>query len=331
MRWRKGQIHAVWGVALALALAVSTAGATHAQTDFPNRRIHVILPYPAGGIVDIVTRVVTDRLSADWGQPIVIEPKPGANGNLAWSQVARAEPDGYTWTFFGPGTIANPRMQPSLKWNDESFVVIGGVVWAPSVLVVHPSLPAGTVDELIAHAKTNPGALNWVNPSFGASQHLNTAIFINATKVEMVAVSYRGQPAGILDLLANRVQVMVASPGLVSEHIAAGSLKPLAILGTKRSPLLPTVPTMTEAGHPKINVVAWYGFAAPRGTPAPIVEKIVAGFNAAIKDPGVRAALEKQHLQVMDPLSASELKALVASDVETYAKVIRDANIRIGE
>ena len=147
----------------------------------------------------------------------------------------------------------------------------------------------------------------------------------------MVAVSYRGQPPGILDLLANRVQFMVASPGLVFEHVAAGTLKPLAILGTNRSPQLPTVPTMTEAGYPEINVVAWYGYAAPRDTPQPVVEKIAAGFNAALKDPGVRAALEKQQLQVMDPLSPAELAALVASDVEKYAKVIRDANIRMGE
>jgi tripartite-type tricarboxylate transporter receptor subunit TctC len=325
-------IAATKAMAFTLSLALAVLGpAARAQTDFPSRRMHVVLPYPAGGIVDIVTRIVTDKLSADWGQPIVIEPKPGANGNLAWSQVARAEPDGYTWTFFGPATIANPRMQASLKWNEESFVVIGGVVWAPSVLVVHPSVPAGTVAEFIAYAKQHPGKLNWVNPSVGSSQHLNTAIFINATKAEMVAVPYRGQPPGILDLLANRVQFMVASPGLVAEHIAAGTLKPLAILGTKRSPLLPDVPTMTEAGYPEINVVAWYGYAAPRATSQPVVEKIVAGFNAALKDPRVRATLEQQHLQVMEPLGPGELAALVASDVERYAKVIRDANIRIGD
>ena len=315
-----------------LALAVlGAAAAARAQTDFPNRRVHVILPYPAGGIVDIVTRIVTEKLSADLGQPFVVEPKPGANGNLAWSQVARADPDGYTWTFVSPALIANPRMQPSIKWNEESFVPIGGVVWAPSVLVVNPSVPADTVADFIAHVKKNPGVLNWVNPGIGTSQHLNTAIFINATKVDMVGVPYRGQPAGILDLLANRVQFMVASPGLVVEHIGAGTLKPLAILGTKRSPLLPNVPTMTEAGYPEINVVAWYGYAAPRGTPPAVVDRIVAAFNAALKDPGVRAALEKQLLQVMDPLSPAELAALVASDVEKYAKVIRDANIRLGE
>ncbi len=315
-----------------LALAVlGAATAARAQTDYPNRRVHVILPYPAGGIVDIVTRIVTEKLSADLGQPIVVEPKPGANGNLAWGQVARADADGYTWTFISPALIANPRMQPSIKWNEESFVPIGGVVWAPSVLVVNPSVPANTVADFIAHAKKNPGVLNWVNPGIGTSQHLNTAIFINATKVDMVGVPYRGQPAGILDLLANRVQFMVASPGLVVEHIGAGTLKPLAILGTQRSPLLPNVPTMTEAGYPEINVVAWYGYAAPRGTPPAVVDEIVAAFNGALKDPGVRAALEKQLLQVMDPLTPAQLAALVASDVEKYAKVIRDANIRLGE
>jgi tripartite-type tricarboxylate transporter receptor subunit TctC len=316
---------------LALPAVLGVVTAARAQSDFPNRRIHVILPYPAGGIVDIVTRIVTDKLSADLGQPIVIEPKPGANGNLAWSQVSRADPDGYTWTFVSPALIANPRMQPSIKWNEESFVPIGGVVWAPSVIVVNPSVPANTVSEFIAYAKKNPGLLNWVNPGVGTSQHLNTAIFINATKVEMVSVPYRGQPAGILDLLANRSQFMVASPGLVAEHINAGTLRPLAILGTKRSPLLPNVPTMAEAGYPEINVVAWYGYAAPRGTPPEVVAKIVAAFNAAVKDAGVRVALEKQYLQVMDPLGPAELTALVASDVEKYAKVIRDANIRLGE
>jgi len=316
---------------LVLAFAALGTVAASSQTDFPNRRIHVILPYPAGGIVDIVTRIVAEKISADLKQPIVIEPKPGANGNLAWNQVSRADPDGYTWTFISPALIANPRMQPSIKWNEESFVPIGGAVWAPSVLVVHPSVPAKTVAEFIAHAKKNPGVLNWSNPGIGTSQHLNTAIFINATKVEMVGVPYRGQPAGILDLLANRVHFAVASPGLVIEHIRAGTLRPLAILGTKRSPQLPDVPTMSEAGYPEINVVAWYGYAAPKDTPAPVVEKITAAFNSALKDDGVRAALEKQLLQVMDPSSPAELVALVKSDVEKYAKVIRDSNIRLGD
>ncbi len=315
----------------AMSITIVSITTAQAQAEFPNRRIHVVLPYPGGGIVDIVTRIVAERLSSTWSQSIVVEPKPGANGNLAWDQVSRAEPDGYTWTFVSPALVANPRMQPSVKWSEKSFVPIGGAVWAPSVLVVNPSVPANSVSEFIDHLKKNPGVLNWANPGIGTSQHLNTAIFINATKVEMVAVPYRGQPPGVLDLLANRVQFMIVSPGLAAEHIEAGTLRPLAILGTNRSPLLPKVPTMTEAGFPDINVVAWYGYAVPRGTPQPVVDKIVTGFNTALKDPAVRAALEKQHFQIMDPLNAAELLALVASDAEKYAKVIRDANIRLGD
>jgi tripartite-type tricarboxylate transporter receptor subunit TctC len=326
-RWMDAYRRAVV-VLLAMAGLASFA---QAQTDFPNRRIHAVLPYPPGGIVDIVTRIVTDKMSANFGQPIVVESKLGANGNIGWDYVARAEPDGYTWGFIGPALVANPRMQPSIKWTERSFVPIGGAVWAPSIVVVHPSVPANTVSEFIAYVKSRPGVLNWANPSLGTSQHLNTAIFINATNVEMVPIIYRGQPPAILDLLAGRVQFMIASPGLVVEHIAAGSLKHLAILGNTRASALPNVPTMTEAGFPDINVVAWYGYVAPSGTPQPVVDTIVAGFNAALKDSGVRSALEKQYLQVMEPMSAAELAALLASDAEKYGKVIRDANIRLGD
>ncbi|MDX2205237.1 MAG: tripartite tricarboxylate transporter substrate binding protein [Hyphomicrobiaceae bacterium] len=317
------------GALATLALVLSTAAAM-AQTDFPSRRIHVVLPYPAGGIVDIVTRIVTEKMSKTWGQPIIIEPKPGANGNPAWDQVSRAEPDGYTWTFLSPATMANPRMQ-NLRWSEKSFVPAAAAVWAPSVLAVHPSLPASTVKEFIAYAKKNPGVLNFANPGIGTSQHLNTMIMIKATGIEAVGVPYRGQPPGIMDLIANRVQFKVASIGLVAEHIESKALKPLAVLGTSRSPRLPDVPTFTEAGYPEINVVAWYGYGVPAGTPAAVVEKINQGFNEALRDPDVRAALERQALQPVAPMTAAEIAALYASDTEKYAKVIREANIKLGD
>lgn len=313
---------------VAAALAAVPADA---QTDFPNRRIHMIVPYPAGGIVDIVTRIVTDKLSEIWRQPIVVEAKPGASGNIAWDQAARAEPDGYTWTFVGPGVMANPRMYGKLRWSEKSFVPAGAAVWAPSVLVVHPSVRANTLAEFIDHVRQHPGVLNWANPGTGTSQHLNTAIFLNATKLDMVSVPYGGQPPGILDLVANRVQFKVASIGLVAQHINSGALKPLAVLGTARSPLLPDVPTVSEAGYPEINVVAWYGYAVPRGTPQPVIDKIAAGFNEALKDPKVRGLLEKQALQPIEPMNASQLAELYAADTERYAKVIREAGIKLSD
>jgi tripartite-type tricarboxylate transporter receptor subunit TctC len=316
-----------------LALASATAlmlltSAAHAQTDFPNRRIHMMVPYPAGGIVDIATRIVTDKLSEIWQQPIVVEAKPGASGNLAWDQVARAAPDGYTWTIISPAVMANPRMFANLRWSEKSFVPVGAAAWAPSALVVHPSLPVGTVAEFIDHVRKRPGALNWANPGFGTSQHLNTAIFLNATKLDMVEVPYGGQPAGILDVMANRVHFKIASIGLVAQHINSGALKPLAVLGTTRSPLLPKVATVSEAGYPEINVVAWYGFAVPRGTPQPVIDKIMAAFNEALKASRVRELLEKQALAPVEAMNASQLCELYAQDTEKYAKVIREAGIR---
>jgi len=312
---------------LATALMLFTSAA-YAQTDFPNRRIHMMVPYPAGGIVDIATRIVTDKLSEIWRQPIVVEAKPGASGNLAWDQVSRAAPDGYTWTVISPAVMANPRMFANLRWSEKSFVPVGAAVWSPSALVVHPSLPVSTVAEFIDYVRKRPGVLNWANPGIGTSQHLNTAIFLNATKLDMVAVAYGGQPAGILDVMANRVHFKIASIGLVAQHINSGALKPLAVLGATRSPLLPNVSTVSEAGYPEINVVAWYGFAVPRGTPQPVIDKIMAVFNEGLKDPRVRELLEKQALQPVEPMSASQLGELYAEDTEKYAKVIREAGIK---
>jgi tripartite-type tricarboxylate transporter receptor subunit TctC len=313
-----------------LAAAVLSAPA-YAQTDFPSRRIHVVVPYPAGGIVDIATRVVTDKLTETWRQPFVIETKPGANGSLAWDQVARAEPDGYTWTFLGPGTMANPLMQPKLRWSGRSFVPVGAAAWAPSVFVVHPSVPAATVTEFIDYARKHPGALNWAHPGIGTSQHLNTALFLNATRLSMMAVPYPGQPPAIVDLMANRVQFKVAAIGLVAQHINSGALKPLAVLGATRSPLLPNVPTVSEAGYPEINVVPWFGFGVPRGAAQPVVDKIASGFNEALRDARVRALLEKQALQPMEPMTAGQMAELYAADTEKYAKVIREAGLVLSD
>ena len=316
---------------LVALLALLLASPAIAQSDFPNRRVHVLVPYPAGGIVDIATRIVTDKLAELWRQPFVVEAKPGANGNVAWDQAARAEPDGYTWTFVGPAIMANPRMYANLRWSEKSFAPVGATAWAPSVLVVHPSLPVSTLTEFIDHVRKHPGALNWASPGVGTSQHLNTMILLNATRLEMQMVPYGGQPPAILDLMANRVHFNVASIGLVAQHINSGALKPLAVLGTTRSSLLPNVPTVSEAGFAEVNVVPWYGYAVPRGTPQPVVEKIFAGFVEAMTSPRVRELFEKQALQPMEPLSAQELAALYAADAEKYAKVIRETGMRRSE
>jgi tripartite-type tricarboxylate transporter receptor subunit TctC len=318
-------------LAVSMVATAQAAAQGQGQTDFPNRRIHVIVPYPAGGIVDIVTRIVTDKLSALWGQPIVVESKPGANSNLGTDFVARAEPDGYTWTFMGPAVMANPRIYPNLRWSEKSFTGIGVVAWAPAAMIVNPGSMANTVKEFVALAKTTPGGLNYGNAGVGSSVHLNTAIFMNGTQTKITSVPYKGQPPAILDILADRVHLMFASIGLVAQHVQDGKLKALAVIGTKRSPLLPDVPTMTEAGYPETNVVPWYGLAVPSGVPQPIVDKIVAGINEALKDAGVRSLLEKQALQPVEPMTPQQIADLIAKDTARYAKVIQEAGIRVAE
>jgi tripartite-type tricarboxylate transporter receptor subunit TctC len=268
----------------------------------------MVVPYPAGGIVDIATRIVTDKLSEIWHQPIVVEAKPGASGNLAWDQVSRAKPDGYTWTFLGPATMANPHMYANLRWREKSFVPVGATVWGPSALIVHPSLPVSTVTEFVNHVRKNPGILNCAIP-----------------------MPYNGAPPAILDLMANRVQFTMVPLGLVVQHINSGAVKALAVVGIVRSPLLPNVPTTSEAGYPEVNVVPWFGYGVPRGTPRPLIDKIVAGFNEVMKVPSVRAALQKQALQPMEPMSADEIAELYAADAEKYAKIIREAGIKLAD
>ncbi|MEQ1648904.1 MAG: tripartite tricarboxylate transporter substrate binding protein [Hyphomicrobiaceae bacterium] len=319
-------------IAIMTTVMASCLGATaKAQSDFPNRRIHVIVPYPAGGIVDHVTRIVADKLSSIWGQPIVVEAKPGANSNLGTDQVARAEPDGYTWTFMGPAVMANPRIYSNLRWSEQSFTGVGVVAWAPAAMVVNPASPATSVKSFIELAKASPATLNYGNAGVGSSVHLNTEIFMYGTGTKLTSVPYKGQPPAILDLLADRIHVKFASIGLVAQHAQENKLKALAVIGNNRSPFLPGVPTMAEAGYPAINVVPWYGFAVPRGVPQPVVEKIVATVNQALQDPTVRKRLEQLALEPVAPMTASQIADLITKDSENYARIIRNANIKLGE
>jgi tripartite-type tricarboxylate transporter receptor subunit TctC len=324
-----GMKHFAIAIAIVAALISLVTASAYAQTDYPNQRIHIIVPYPAGGIGDVFTRIVSDELSEMWQQPIVVEAKPGASGNLGWDQVSRAKPDGYTMTFIGPAVMANPRMFANLRWSEKSFVPVSIGVWAPSCLVVRSTLSVDTVAEFIDYAQKNPGAVNWAKPGTGSSQHLNSAIFLNAMKLNMVEVPYTGQPPAILDLMANRLDFMVASIGLVAGHVGSGALKALAVLGATRSAFMPNVPTMSEAGYPEVNVVPWYGFAVPRGTPQPVIDKIVAGFDAALSVAKVRGLLEKQALQPAARMSAGQITELYEQDTEKYAKVIREVGISI--
>jgi tripartite-type tricarboxylate transporter receptor subunit TctC len=316
---------------LVCAMAMVLAVGARAEEPFPSRAVRLIIPYPAGGIVDLVARVITPRLSELLGQPVVIEDKPGANGNIAFEQAARAAPDGHTWVYAGPAMMANPRLYANhLAWSEQSFVGIGVIAWATAALVVHPDV-AVDVAALVARARGAPGALNVANVGVGSSTHLNTAIFLNSRHLAMTEIGYKGQPPAIQDLLAGRIDVMVASIGLVAEHARDGKLRALAVIGPARSPLLPEVPTFVEAGCPEANLVPWYGLAAPAGVAPDIQERIVAAVNRTITEPAVQAQLGRLGVAPAAPMSRDEIARRIAADTERYAAVIRDADIRLSD
>ncbi|MBI3516936.1 MAG: tripartite tricarboxylate transporter substrate binding protein [Proteobacteria bacterium] len=315
----------------ACVVAVLLAVAARADDAFPTRVIRVIVPYPAGGIVDLMTRVVAARLAEVWGQPIVIEDKPGANGNIAFEQAARAAPDGYTWVYAGPAMMANPRLYGgTLPWSEKSFAGVGVIAWAPATLVVHPDV-APDVAALVTRARRAPGELNVANVGVGSSTHLNTAIFLNGQRLAMTEIAYKGQPPAIHDLLANRIHVMVASVGLVADHVRSRALHGLAVIGPARSPLLPEVPTFAEAGYPEANLVPWYGLAAPAGIAPAIQARIVEAINRAVAEPTVRAQLARLGVEPAAPMDRDDIARRIAADTERYAGVIRASNIRLSD
>jgi tripartite-type tricarboxylate transporter receptor subunit TctC len=314
-------------IAAGSTLGLAALGAPAIAQAYPSKPIRVIVPYPAGGIVDAVARAVTDKLAQDWGQPVIVDARPGANSNIGTEAVARAPADGYTWLITGPAFMANPTLYGNLSWNEKSFVGIGAAAWVPSMLVVHPSL-ASDLAGFVALAKQKPGAMNYGNPGIGSSIHLNTALFLNEAGIDIQGVAYKGQPPAILDLMENRIQMQFTSVGLIAQHVRSGKLRALAVVGRNRARDLPDVPTLTDAGYPGANVVPWYGFLAPSGTPGELVARTNRGILAALADTAVQARLRDLGCDAAAPMDAGQLADLIRSDTDRYVKVIRSANIK---
>ncbi len=314
--------------ALAAAWFLIAAGSALAQ-GFPAKPVHVIVPYPAGGIVDVVARTVTEKLAAMWGQPVIVEAKPGANANLGMAEAARATPDGYTWIINGPALTSNPTIYGNLPWDPRrDFRGIGVVTWSLNVAVVPASLPAKTLQEFVALAKKQPGKLFYGNPGTGTSNHLGTELFMQVADIKMVPVPYKGQPPAIPDLLSGLLQFKVVAVGLALPHIQNGKLRALALIAKERSKLLPDVPTIAEAGYPEAAVVPWYGFVTRAGAPPEVLTKINADINKVLAMPEVQEKLEKLGGQAAQPMSVEEIDALIRSDYDKWGAVVKKAGIK---
>ncbi|WP_422651021.1 Bug family tripartite tricarboxylate transporter substrate binding protein [Cupriavidus sp. H18C1] len=297
--------------------------------DYPTKPIRFIVPYAAGGTTDLVARTVGQRVAEKLGQPVVIENRPGAGGNIGMEAVAKAAPDGYTIGFGAISTNAlNPHIYKAMPFDPRrDFTAVSLLGTSTIVLEVGNQLPVKTVAELVAWAKRNPG-LTYATAGTGTSMHLAGAMFAQMTGTSLTHVPYKGSSPAINDMLGGHIPVMFDNLPASLPHIQAGKLRALAVAGSTRSPALPNVPTLAEAGLTGYSVEPWFGVYGPAGVPADIVQKLNAAFVEALGSAPVRDKLVQAGFNPKSS-SAAELQALTQAEYEKFGKVARSANITV--
>jgi tripartite-type tricarboxylate transporter receptor subunit TctC len=309
------------------AAALSAISRIARAQAYPARPVRVIVPFAAGGGVDIVARLIGQWLSEQLRQPFVIENRPGGGGNIGTEAVVRAPADGYTLLLVTAANAINTTLYEKLSFNlSRDIAPVAGIIVVPNVMVVHPSVPAKTIPEFIAYAKANPGKVNMASGPIGGSSHVSGELFKMLTGTDMLLVSYRGTAPAVTDLLAGQVQVLFNSPPASIEYIKAGRLRALAVTTTTRSEVLPDVPTVSEF-VPGYEASQWYGVGAPKNTPAQIVEELNKEINAGLATPKLKARLADLG---GTPIAGSpaDFGKFIAEETEKWGKVIRAANIK---
>ncbi|HET7730847.1 MAG TPA: tripartite tricarboxylate transporter substrate binding protein [Usitatibacter sp.] len=302
-----------------------------AFAQYPTRAVTIVVPFPPGGGTDTGARLLAARLAQRWGQPVLVENKPGAAGMVGVEYVSKQKPDGYTLLMGNFGTQSvNPTLYAKkLAYNpDTSFVAVSLVADLPLVLVVNPSVPAREARELIALAKASPGKVTYSSSGAGGSMHLAGALFESASGTQMLHVPYKGGGPAIADLIGGHVNASFATILETSGHLKAGRLRALAVTGRARSPTLPDVPTLADTVLPGFNSSSWIGLLAPAGTPAALVQKIAADTSEALQDAELRQKLVEQGA-VPAGSTPAEFQALIDDDRRRYARIIQDKNITV--
>jgi tripartite-type tricarboxylate transporter receptor subunit TctC len=315
--------------AAALAGLPALARAQGAAEPYPARPVTVLSGYPPGGVTDITTRAVAERMARELGQPLVVENRAGAATSVASTAAAQARPDGYT-LLMGTSTLAiNPALQPALTPREplRELAPVGTVFRTAFVLHVHPSVPARSTAELIAYAKANPGRLNFGSSGTGAVNHLAQALFARRAGIEVLHVPYRGGAPALLDLRAGRIGAMFQAVLEALPAVREGATRALAISSAERLALLPDLPPVAEAGLPGFDVVFWQGLFAPAGTPEPVLARLGAALRATTGDPELRARMA-EHGVVLQTGDAGALRRQLEQETELWGTLIREAGIR---
>ena len=304
------------------------AGIASAE-EYPAKPVRIVVPFPAGGVADLLPRIVGEKLSQKWGQPVIVENKVGAAGNIGMAEVARSAPDGYTIGLAPTGNLTvNPTLFPNMGFDTRrDLAPVTLLAESPNVLVVNPSVPATTFRELIAYAKANPGKLNFASPGEGSGAHLAGELLNQEAGIKAVHIPYKGLAPAVGDLLGGQVQMMFAGISTVIQHVKAGKLVALAIASPRRNAQLPDVPTVAESGLPGFDVTSWYGFVVRSGTPPAIIDKIQRDTTEALRMPDVQSKLAAQGL---DPVGDTPAQFASVIDAETtkWVGIVRKAGIK---
>jgi tripartite-type tricarboxylate transporter receptor subunit TctC len=316
---------------LLFALAAVAPSSVAAQAAWPSKPIHFIVPFPAGGQLDVVARLIADRLAPALGQPIIVEAKPGADGNIATEFVAKAAPDGYTWLAASPPTTIQPSVRPkTLRYDPiRDFAPVAFIGTSPFLFVVPSSLPVHSLAEFVAYAKARPDQVSYAGSARGTVVHLASEMLKHDTGIAMEMIGYKGQPDAIADLLTARVQFMTLGMILAEPYLKSGKLRALAVLDAKREPRLPDVPSVVELGHPDLVMSTWFGLAMPHGTPPTIVERVNAEVTKVLQAPDI---VDRLHAMGIDPAGAGSAAAFgtfMKEDVARWKKVVKEAGIEL--
>ena len=314
-------------VAALAALAFSVPAV--AQTAYPSKPIKIVVPFAVGGIADTFSRAIGAKLAEAWGQPVVVENKAGAGGNIGADLVAKSPPDGYTLVMGNIGTHAvNQSLFKTMPFDTmRDFVPIAHVLDAEGLLVVHPSVTANTVPELIALARSQPGKMSYASGGLGTTSHLAGELFKSVAKVDIVHVPYKGNSPAITDLVGGQTQMIFATMPTVLPMVKAGRLRAIAVIGPQRSPALPDVPTVGES-LPGFEVSNWIGLFAPAGTPPEIVARLNAEVQKVMRSPEIAKRLETEGAKFI-PTTPAQFADFQREEAAKWARAIRDANIKV--
>ena len=314
----------------ALGLSALAAQPAAAQA-YPNRPVKIVVPFAPGGPTEFIIRLVADRLTAALGQAFVIENRPGgAGGTVGAKSVAVAEPDGYTLLFSSPGPLVTAAaVYRNLDYDPiKSFAPIAMVIYAPQMLVVHPSIPANSLPELVAYAKRNPGTITFGSSGYGTQPHMLGQMLRLMAGIDIIHVPYRGAGQSVTDLLAGQVQMIFETTAILLPHIQAGKLRALAVATETRSPLLPDVPTTAESGYPKLVASFWSGLLAPAGTPAGVIQKLNTTVNEILKSKEAQTGLARLSAEAKIG-SPQDFAAFIAAEARRWAAIANETGIKV--